>query len=391
MLVEGVRLSRLGMRSEVSPVLLTCPTCRSGLEVPDGTTAMVRCPACKTVFSPAAGLTPPPDEEPDEELDDEPKPRKVARKDEPTDEEATENRDFEPGYFDEKPKRRRRRFNDDDDDSLSPEERRVLKAAFTRAAWGSKLIWISFGLFMISMLFIIVFWFGTAFSAGDPAFVTIAGVFGMLNWLLAAVGVGLCLSGPRSPGHWGYGIAAAVATGLHLLMVAILAGQGTDYSVGKEADATGANANWGLVPTRLDAVAFYITLMAYHDEEIIPKGDMTFSIVVGVMEMVRNLLILMLLSCLARASGEEDLAHQCTRAAGFASLGPGAMAVAMLLFAIVMVETNLQAGQLGKILFTTVRMGTYAIYCGTLMPGLMAARQTADACDEPYQSRIPQM
>jgi LSD1 subclass zinc finger protein len=376
--------------SEVSPVLLTCPTCRSGLEVPDGTTAMVRCPACKTVFSPAAGLTPPPDEELDEELDDEPKSKKSARK-KPAEEEETENRDFEPGYFDEKPKRRRRRFNDEDDDSLSPEERRAFKAAFTRAAWGSKLIWISFILFMISMMFIIIFWFGTAFSVGDPTFVTIAGVFGLLNWFLAAVGVGLCLSGPRSPGHWGYGIAAAVATSLHLLMVAILAGQGTDYSVGKEADPDGPNAKWGLVPTRLDAVAFYITLMVYHDEEIIPKGDMKLSIVVGVMEMVRNLLILMLLSCLARASGEEELSHQCTRAAGFASLGPGAMAVAMLLFAIVMVETNLQSGQLGKILFTTIRMGTYAIYCGTLKPGLMAARQTADACDEPYQSRIPQL
>ena len=73
-----------------------------------------------------------------------------------------------------------------------------------------------------------------------------------------------------------------------------------------------------------------------------------------------------------------------TRGRASASLGPGAMAVAMLLFAIFMVETNMQSGQIGKILFTTVRMGTYAVYCGTLLPGLMAARQTADACDEPY-------
>ncbi|MBN9118610.1 MAG: hypothetical protein J0I06_05560, partial [Planctomycetes bacterium] len=48
---------------EVPAVLLTCPTCRSGLEVPDGTTALVRCPACKTVFSPEDGAAPEPDEE----------------------------------------------------------------------------------------------------------------------------------------------------------------------------------------------------------------------------------------------------------------------------------------------------------------------------------------
>jgi hypothetical protein len=270
---------------------------------------------------------------------------------------------------------------------------RALKAAFTRAAWGSKLIMVSFGLFMISMLFIILFWFQFALSSAEPGFITAAGIFGLFNWLIAAIGVGLCLSGPKSPGHLGYGIAAAVATGLHLILLAVLAGQGTDYSVGKEkeADPKGSNAHWGLVPTRLDAVAFYLTILAYHDEEIMPKGDMVLSIVVGVAEMIRNLLILMLLSCLARAAGDDELAHACTRASGFASFGPGVMAVVMLLIAVAMVETNLQSGQTGKILFTTVRMGTYAIYCGTLFPGLMAARYTADACDEPYQSRIPKL
>ena len=31
-------------------MLLTCPTCKSELAIPDGTHARVRCPACKTVF-----------------------------------------------------------------------------------------------------------------------------------------------------------------------------------------------------------------------------------------------------------------------------------------------------------------------------------------------------
>jgi len=358
--------------------------------VPDGTDALVRCPACKTVFSPATGQAPQP--VPEAEPDEEPRPRKPAkRKPAAAVEEETAGRDFEPGYFDAEPRRRRRRFEDTDEDSPSSSDRRALKAAFTRAAWGCKLVWISFSLFMLSMMFIIIFWFQTAFSAPEAVFITLAGVLGLFTWITGAVGVGLCLSGPPSPGHWGYGIAAAAATLLHLLMLAVLVGQGTDYSVGKEANSRGPEANWGLVPTRLDAVAFYITLLVYRDEEIIPKGEMTLSIVVGVLEMVRNLLILMLLSCLARATGEDELAAQCTRASGFTSLGPAAIAVGMLLFAVAMIETNMQSSQAGKILFTTVRMGTYAIFCGMMFPGMMASRYTADACDEPYQSRVPKL
>jgi hypothetical protein len=118
---------------------------------------------------------------------------------------------------------------------------------------------------------------------------------------------------------------------------------------------------------------------------------MGLSIFVGILEMVRTVLILMLLSSLARAAGDEDLAHSCTRAAGFASFGPGTLAICMLLFSVALIETNAQSGSLARILFTTVRMGTYAIFIGTLFPGLMAARYTADACDEPYQSKLPQL
>jgi hypothetical protein len=368
-------------------VLLTCPTCQSGLEVPDGTTAMVRCPACKTVFSPAAGLPPPVEEPP-------PRPRKKpapARKKPLTVEEETANRDVDAAQLEDRPRRRRRRFDDSDEDALSEDERAALKAAFTRAAWGARLIYISFSLFILSMVFIIVFWFQTAFTAPEPVFVTLAGLIGLFTWATGAVGVGLALSGPTSVGHWGYGISAAGATLLHLVMLTVLVGQGTEYSVGKEAEKNGPNANWGLIPTRLDAVAFYITLMVYTEEDIIPKGQMKLSIVVGILEMVRNLLVLMLLSCLARASGDEDLSGQCTRAAGYTSLGPAAIAVGMLLFAIAMVETNLQWAQFGRILFTTVRMGTYAIFAGMMLPGLLASRSTADSCDEPYQSALPQL
>jgi len=385
-------------------VLLTCPTCRSGLQVPDGTTAMVRCPACKTVFSPAAGLAPPEpepeDEEPkrrkrreDEDDDDEkPRKKKSARDDTETSDAVaeTENRDFEPGYFDEKPKTKRRR-SPDDDDSLTPAERAALKAAFARGAIGCKLILLSLALYMLALTLIIIFWFHTAFTEPNPAYIIGAGAIGLINWIVGAIGVGLCLSGPVAPGHWRFGIAAAVATALHLILLAVLAGQGRETSPGREADPTGPAVKWGLLPTRLDAVTFYLTLIIYQDEDIIPKGEMRLSIVVGVLEMMRNVLILMLISSLARAAGDEDLAHRCTRGAGFACFGPGTLALCMLLFSVAIIETNAQTGTFAKIIFTTVRMGTYAILLGTLFPGLMAVRETADACDEPFQSSLPKL
>lgn len=385
-------------------MLLTCPTCRSGLEVPDGTTAMVRCPACKTVFSPAAGLAPPEPEEDeddrprkktrrdrDEDDDDRPR-RKRSRVEKDEDEEKPENRDFDPPDPDEgkKRKKRRRTF---DDEGLTVEEKAELKAAFARAAWGARLIWISVVVYMLSMVCVIGFWFQDAFPKMDPnpGFVVGAGVVAAFGWLLAAIGVGLCLSGPTSPGHWGYGIAAAVATGLHLLFLLMLATKGKEVCPGKSIDPEGPVAHWGLVPTRLDAVTFYLTLLVYPDQEVLPKGKMSLSIVVGIMEMVRTTLILVFLSCLARAAGDEDLSHQCTRAGGFASFGPGFMAAGMLIFAVAMTETRASGADWATILFATVVMGTYAILIGCVFPAFMTAREVDDACAEPFQALLPQL
>src|SRR5262245_59284517 len=208
---------------------------------------MVRCPACKTVFAPADGLGPP---EPEEEPREEPTPKKAARKEE--DKPAGAHRDFDPIDPDEKPKRRRRR--PEDDDTLSPAERKALRAAFTRAAWGCQLIWISFSLFIVSMVLIIFFrsqLLLSRFEAPSQGLIVTAGAIALVYWALAAVGVGLCLSGPASPGHWRFGIAAASAVVLHLILLAVLvakgkelSGKGTAFDWGTGAGA-GADVRWG--------------------------------------------------------------------------------------------------------------------------------------------------
>ena len=440
-------------------MLLTCPTCRSGLQVPDGTAAMVRCPACKSVFSSADGLTPPGpaleerperDREPErsprtanrqrsrERDDDRPRRRdrdddrrgrpdrdereRERRRDRDRDDDErsrgkgrpvekdrdesqqpkSENRDFDPDDPTKRPRKRKRLF---DDDELSEEERKLLKAAFLRAAWGCKLIWISIILFMSSMGCIIVYWFGAAFGEPSPVFLMLAGVVGVFNWILGLIGIGLCLSGPPSPGHWGYGIAAAIAAVLHAILLLGLIASVRDMPVGSHAYRDPATERWALVPTRMDTVTIYLAVICYPSEELVsdslgsgssgknqPRShSLGLSLVVGVVEMIRIVLIMMVLSCLSRAAGDEDLSGACTRAGGTASLGPGVLAVVMLLYAVMMIETNAQTGTFTRIIFTTLCMGVYAVLGGTMLRAMFAARDATDVCEEPYQSQLPKL
>ncbi len=393
-------------------MLLTCPKCQSGLQVPDGTTALVRCPACKTVFSPVESAAPDEDEEDepeqpkakkrkpaqkaDDDEDDSPrkKPTRAKGNDAKEKEPKSENRDFDPETEEEEKKRKKKRKKSDDD-SLSPEEKAKRRAAFERAAWGCKLIWISFALFMLSMALIIVFFFQFAFAkmmTPSLVYLTIAGVLGVLNWTLAAVGVGLCLSGPQSPGHWRYGISAAIATGLHLILLLVVVGQNTDVAIGRGTDAESSAERWGMIPTRLDTTMYYLTVLVYHQQEgFTPKGRMVLSMITGVVEMVRTVCIMMLLSCMARAALDEELAHTCTRAAGIASFGPGLVALLMFFFVVAVVETSAGLNLFTLILFVTVNMGVYSILSGVIFPCLMAARAVTDACEEPFQSLIPKL
>ena len=53
------------------------------------------------------------------------------------------------------------------------------------------------------MMIILLFYFQLGFKVVVPAYIIGAGFLGLLNWIVAAVGVGLCLSGPRATGSLG--------------------------------------------------------------------------------------------------------------------------------------------------------------------------------------------
>jgi hypothetical protein len=368
---------------------------------------MVRCPACKAVFAPADGLAPPEPEEveeerprkkparrnrDDEDEDERPRRKKPAAREKEEKEEKSENRDFDP-IDPEEERRRKKKRRREEHENLSPEERARVIRAFDRASWGARLLWISFLLFILSMMCVDVFWFMGAFPSlgSDPAYMIAAGAIGAIGWILAAIGVGLCLSGPTSPAHWGYGGTAAGLTLLHLILLVTLAAKGEEYSGGLVVDPGGPAAHWGLVPTRLDAVTYYLTVIIYSDVDFLPKGKMGFSIVIGIIEILRTTMILVFLSCLAQAAGDKELSYRCTRAAGFTSWGPGFMALGMLVLTVILVESRSGVSDFTKIISITAVMGTYTVLIGCMFPGFMAARDVDDACGAPFQSQIPQL
>jgi hypothetical protein len=368
--------------------------------VPDGTTAQVRCPTCRTVFAPAAGLAPPPLPLPPPPA---PPPRRPREED---DDRPRRRREREDDYDedDDRPRRKRRREDDYDDepdddadrpekrrkppdDGLTLAERQVRAAQFGRATWGCRLLYYGLALQAVGLLLVVAFLARNAVMGPLPGLVVCAGILGLLNWVLGAAGVGLVLAGRPVPGLYRFGIAAAVAVAVHLLFLLVLVGKRGDGSPMPGVEPGEADA-WGLLPTKLDSLAFYLSSVVYPDEQrFVPRGAVALTFITGLAEVVRLVLVMVLLSYAARAAGDLELVHRCVRAAGVGSLGPAGLAGVMLLMLGALVETGAIDRGFGKILLDVFVMGIYAILAGMLVPAAVAARDTAEACEFPFQSQ----
>lgn len=392
---------------------LTCPTCNSSLEVPDGTTAHVRCPTCRTVFSPEEGsaAAPPlpprpvpakparfadddrprrrPESRPSEEENE--RPRRMSRREEADARrrEAKRKRDEEREL--EAEARRKRRLDREENSKLSPEDRRIQKAQFARGWWGCKLLNVAFGLYAASMLAILLFLVVTILAAPIMEMILVAGLLGLANWVLGAVGTALCISSKPSPGHYGYGIAAAIGIFLHamILLAVVVRAPSTAGALNGEVDE--AYFVFAALPTQLHILTFYLAQLVYPDENLIHKGAFTLGLIAGVAELIRLMLLMMLVSCVARSAGDEELSHRCTRAAGIGAFGPGALAAGVLLVVVALVETGGLDVALGKIILTVTVLGIYAVLGGMLIPSMVACQETADACEYPGESKLPQL
>ncbi len=365
-------------------MLLTCPTCASGLQVPDGTTAHVRCPACKTVFPADAGLAPaevvevlsppPPQRRPV------PPPRRPESKPEPQ-----VNRDFDPDPPRDpgKPAKRVR----PDDGKFTPEERRVLRGQFVRGMWGCRLVAAGYGLQALGILLVVLLFALNTIRAGSPILIVGAGVCGLLNLMLIPIGLALILSGRPAPGLYRFGIAAAVAVFVHgVFVLAVLAKNDPTVVIEDEAQ-TGALNTLGHLVTKLDSLTLYLTWVAYPEEHPFTRRGLMLDVLCGLAEMVRVILLMITLAGVARGAGDNELAHRCVRAGGIGSFGPAMLAVLMALFLSAMIETGGRDSKFGLVLLMVAAMGIYAVIAGMLVPAAAAARDAAEACEFPYQSQ----
>jgi hypothetical protein len=388
--------------------------------VPDGTTAQVRCPACRTIFSPEQGagpeapaalpaavpVAPPPRPAPLPAArplpvakalparpagpagPERPRPRPSRRDDE---DDRREPESEYPEYDEEREDRPRKRRRPEENDGLTPEERAARNAAFQRGMWGCKLLWMSLLLYALSLMLIGLYFIVASIAEPEQAFIVLAGVLGLVNWVLGAVGIGLCLAGPQSVGHYRYGISAAVAAAAHaIFLIAVFATPAEPFTVERDVARDDSTLKWWQLPTRLDQLTLYMTYLAYPDDTsrgYQQRSRLILAVVTGVVEMIRLVFAMMLLSCLARAAGDERLSHRCTRAAGVAAFAPGAIALGLLCVFAILIETNAQGTTFGKVLLSVALLAVYMLIAGMLIPALSASRDTAEACEFPFQSQ----
>jgi len=251
--------------------LVNCPKCSAALKVPDGSSAAVRCPKCKTVFRPAApqpafevvdeepAPPPPPKTAPrpaarsvakpapkpapePEELDDEPAPRKRAkaiveddeddddrprkrrRDDEDEDDDRPRARrrprEDDEDHEDDRPRGRRARDEDEEDDDRPRKKkkrrdyddgtRRSVGPARTGVLLLSISMWLYGGSVALLAFFLLLGWMGVGLGYG---LFVLPGLAGMANWVVAIVGIGFCIANPKVRG---LAIAAVSVAAVHL-------------------------------------------------------------------------------------------------------------------------------------------------------------------------------
>ena len=368
---------------------LTCPTCRSGLEVPDGTTAHVRCPACKSVFPAEDGLAPalpiPVPAPPPRPLPPPPKPAystsKPRSKPHDEDDDRNKNRDGVDDAPKKKPQPKRKEKK-----KFTPEEKRQLQSGFARGYYGARCIQIALLFYLPAVLFVPLHQILAEITKQEMGYILmIAGILGAVNWVVGAVGIALCVSGPPSPGHWRFGIGGIIASVVHgvLLLAVVMKTQGNADYRGLDRDTM----RWAQIATQYESLSFFLSYVAYPDDIPLKRTDTILGFLAGMAEMVRLIFQLLTLGCLAQAAGDKELAEDCTRMAGRVTIIPGLMALGMLLYKIVVIETGATGGFMMYFLNYLYR-GITLVVAAILGMTMRAIGDVADACESPFQSEL---
>lgn len=314
--------------------VVSCPKCSTGLRVPDGSVVAVRCPKCQTVFSPPQPKPAAPAFEVVEEAPPPAAPKKAfslddavrsadtgtrrSARDDRDDEDDRRDRDRDRrgrrDEDDDRPRSRRDRDRDWDDDEDDDRDRdRPRKASkYGLARPGVLLLLISLSLYIggvgLLAVFALLEWTGVDVPNGLGV---MTGVLGLSGWVVALVGLGLVIAGPRR--SRGLAIAAISVSAVHLILALVVANRNT-----------GGEMRWEVMTTTLPLLDNLIAELAYNAKAF---DQYVWSLLAGMLELARLILVGLLLGSLA--AGAKD--HRAEAQAKFGWIaGSAAVGVAML-------------------------------------------------------------
>ncbi len=377
--------------------LIPCPTCSSTLRVPDGITAQVRCPGCKTVFEAAAPpvarpavtakVVRPADDPPrssskirrrDDDYDDPPRPSgKSRRRDDDYDDEPPRSssrvrrRDDDDDDYDDRPRRRRRDDDDDYDDDYGDRRDDPVRGEFARGRLGALLLAISFWLYLstlsVQALFIVLVWGGVQMSTNLPV---LPGVLGLANWLIAGVGLGFCCAGPTKYSARGLAIAAAAVAGVHFLFTVIIASEGRggfDLFGGDGPAFATKKFAWEALGSQLSSFEGAISWIIYGQGG--RRGGHVLAVIAGTVEVARFVLVVLALKAMSRAAKGYDGVEKSQMALTAVLVTVG---LCMLLYTIVgvVIHEAKFTRTLWNIVFGLLALGATCQALAMILPGM---------------------
>lgn len=151
--------------------------------------------------------------------DDEDRPKSKRRRDDDEDEDRPKSRRRDDDDDDDRPRSKKRRDDDDDDDR--PAKKSDTKAQYRNAKTGLNLcgisLWCAVGGLSVQALLMILATLGT--RTGD--YLVAAGLPGLASTIVAGVGIGFLMAGPKKGNLFGLTLALTIVAGLHLVFLIV--------------------------------------------------------------------------------------------------------------------------------------------------------------------------
>jgi hypothetical protein len=274
-------------------------------------------------------------------------------------------------------RRSSRRDDDyDDDDRGRPKKKsRRDEGRTTRAQWewarkGISFInygyWCQLGSFAGIILVFLIAWMG----GHETILLKIACLPGLVGFILAGVGIGFIVAGPRRGNLLGFSIALAATAGVHLLMM--LASAFAD----KSSLGYGASGfSWLVMPTSY--LLFIVMVTSKYGDALI--------ICLGLVEIARYILLMLYLKELGKACKEKEATNRCTMLLiALPSAVAGSIFVALLGNELLKEASSVTLSRILGLLFLIAKLGAYAfIYLLTIKTANEIADATYNAPSRP--------